>query len=41
MNTEQMNRVAACIDADYWSKKRDLSPHDAEWVSSIIDGVKV
>ena len=41
MNSEQVNRVAACIDADYWSKKRDLNPHDAEWVSSIIDGVKV
>lgn len=38
MNSEQINKISASIDADYWSKKRDLNPADANWVSQIIDG---
>ena len=38
LNAEQLDRVAACIDADYWARKRDLNPADAAWVSHIIDG---
>ena len=38
LNSEQLERVAACIDADYWSRKRDQNPADAAWVSHIIDG---
>lgn len=38
LNSEQLDRVAACVDADYWARKRDLNPADAAWVSHIIDG---
>ena len=38
MNSEQIDRVAACIDAEYWARKRDQNPADAAWVSHIIDG---
>jgi hypothetical protein len=38
MPNECVNRIANCIDADYWSKKRQLNPHDAHFVQEMIDG---
>lgn len=38
LNQEQLDRVANCIDASYWARKRALNPQDAAWVSHIIDG---
>jgi hypothetical protein len=39
LNTKQLDRVASCLDADYWARKCDQNPADASWVSHIIDGV--
>jgi hypothetical protein len=38
MPAECMTRIANCIDADYWGKKRQLNPHDANFVEEMIDG---
>lgn len=38
MPNECVNRIANCIDADYWAKKRQLNPHDAHFVQEMIDG---
>ncbi len=38
MNKEQLDRIAKCIDADYWARKIKQNPIDADWVSRIIDG---
>ena len=38
MPNECVNRIANCIDADWWSKKRQLNPHDAHFVQEMIDG---
>jgi len=38
MSSECMTRIANCIDADYWGKKRQLNPHDANFVEEMIDG---
>ena len=38
MSNECVNRIANCIDADYWSKKRQLNPHDAQFVQEMIEG---
>ncbi len=38
MPDECVNRIANCIDADYWSKKRQLNPHDAHFIQEMIDG---
>ena len=38
MPAECVTRIAKCIDADYWSKKRQLNPHDAHFVQEMIDG---
>ena len=39
MPNECVNRIANCIDADYWAKKRQLNPHDAHFVQEMIDGI--
>ena len=38
MPGECVARIANCIDADYWSKKRQMNPHDAHFVQEMIDG---
>ena len=38
MTAECVARIAKCIDADYWAKKRQLNPHDAHFVQEMIDG---
>ena len=38
MPTECMTRIANCIDADYWGKKRQMNPHDAHFIGEMIDG---
>ena len=38
MPSECVDRIANCIDADYWAKKRQLNPHDAHFVQEMIDG---
>ena len=38
MPAECMTRIANCIDADYWGKKRQMNPHDAHFIEEIIDG---
>ena len=38
MSSECVNRIANCIDADWWAKKRQLNPHDAYFVQEMIDG---
>ena len=38
MPNECVNRIANCIDADWWAKKRQLNPHDAHFVQEMIDG---
>ena len=38
MTSECVTRIANCIDADYWAKKRQLNPHDAHFVQEMIDG---
>ena len=38
MSDECVNRIANCIDAGYWSKKRQLNPHDAHFIQEMIDG---
>ena len=38
MPAECMTRIANCIDADYWGKKRQMNPHDANFVQEMIDG---
>ena len=38
MPAECMTRIANCIDADYWGKKRQMNPHDAHFIGEMIDG---
>jgi len=38
MPAECMTRIATCIDADYWGKKRQMNPHDAHFIGEMIDG---
>ena len=38
MPSECVARIANCIDADFWAKKRQLNPHDAHFVQEMIDG---
>ena len=38
MPSECVDRIANCIDADYWGKKRQMNPHDAHFVQEMIDG---
>ena len=38
MPNECVSRIANCIDADWWAKKRQLNPHDAHFVQEMIDG---
>ena len=38
MTSECIERIANCIDAEYWAKKRQLNPHDANFVQEMIDG---
>ena len=38
MPSECVDRIANCIDADYWGKKRQLNPHDAHFIEEMIDG---
>ena len=38
MPAECMTRIANCIDADYWGKKRQMNPHDAHFIEEMIDG---
>ena len=39
MPSECVARIANCIDADYWAKKRQMNPHDAHFVEEMIDGI--
>ena len=36
--SECLTRIANCIDADYWAKKRQMNPHDSYFVQEMIDG---
>ena len=38
MPAECMTRIANCIDAEYWGKKRQMNPHDAHFIGEMIDG---
>ena len=40
MPSECFERIANCIDADYWGNKRTMNPKDAYFVEEMIDGIK-
>jgi len=40
MNKEQLDKVAANLDVDYWVRKIQKNPSDEKWVREIIDGDK-
>jgi hypothetical protein len=40
MNKEQLDKVAANLDVDFWVRKIQKNPSDEKWVREIIDGDK-